>query len=144
VLAAIIERLDNDPALCATYCTVVEGEAGIVASWYCRFARSRTLRRRRSLSRPKTGAHWFGPFYSRIFIYSTSVENLWRSVHEIRWPCPTLRLRYRPYESQSCASARFLRPPSGLTEADFEPTPKSTPNLSFIKSMTLCYSPATS
>jgi len=26
VLAAIIERLDNDPALCATYCTVVEGE----------------------------------------------------------------------------------------------------------------------
>src|SRR5260370_15618401 len=38
VLGAIIERLDNDPALCATYCTVVEGEGwhrgvvGIAAS----------------------------------------------------------------------------------------------------------------
>ncbi len=123
VLAAIIERLDNDPALCATYCTVVEGEGwhrgvvGIAASRVVeRYGRPALV-----ISTENGEAHGSGRSI-RGFHLLDAVEtcsDLFTKygghAHACGFSLPSNRVAELRQRLDSYARER-------LTEADFEPT----------------------
>src|SRR5450432_1046149 len=123
VLAAIIERLENDAALCATYCTVVEGEGwhrgvvGIAASRVVeRYGRPALV-----ISTENGEAHGSGRSI-RGFHLLNAVEtcaDLFTKYgghsHACGFSLPTSRIAELRQRLDAYARER-------LTEADFEPT----------------------